>query len=360
VLDESLLKERLDRVVEANYPSATRGGVLLVGSPGRVHYLRAFGAIEELNFTYSTETIFDLASLTKPIVTATLLLMALEKGLVTLDDRLSDHMPALRGYRVGSLTLKSLISHNSGLPSHEHLYRFGRGREGYIKAIELACCPSRQFEREIYSDLGYILLGFLLEEVYSERLDVVAERELFKRLSMRLTGFNPSQPRELIAPTEVTRDRGVVWGQVHDENAYHLGGVAGHAGLFSNAHDLHVYMEALLTGKILGHRTLRLMTTPVNPANGGVFGLGWMIRTPIPPSGNRSETFEMTLFMGDYAEPYLAFGHTGFTGTSILVDMPSRVFVVLLTNRVYPTRENTNISRFRRLVHNAALSLIPR
>jgi len=346
-------EEDLDRFIEGKYRDVSRGLVVSVAVGGRVVYRKAFGSIPELGFEYRVDTIFDLASLTKPLVTALLYAKLLERGELSLEDTLDTVSKRFKGMRIGGLTLRSLLTHSSGLPPHIQLYRFGRDRETYVKVIEASYRESRAVE-EVYSDLNYILLGISLEDFFNEPLDSLARREIFTPLGMNDTFFNPPQDlKHRIAPTEVTEDRGLVWGSVHDENAYYLGGVAGHAGLFSTVLDLEKYLDAYTSGRLVRKPTVELMTTPINRGIGGVFGLGWMVKIPRPR--RPSPSYGYTAFMGDYAS-YGSYGHTGFTGTSILVDPEKSCWIILLTNRVYPTRANENIKRFRRLLHNFVLS----
>lgn len=354
-VDISLIKEKLDKFIEKNYKEVTYGFSTLVNYKGSVIYEKAMGNIPELDFAYRNDTIYDLASLTKPIVTATLTAMALEEGLISLEDQIGSISKRFMNLRIGKLTVRSLLTHTSGLPSHYPLYSIGSTEEAYIRGIEaLYDIQSTQYPREIYSDLNYILLGFLLEDIHDERLDKLAESKIFRRLDMNNTSYNPQVDKFRIAPTEKTKDRGLIWGKVHDENAYYLGGVAGHAGLFSNIYDLNNFMSNLINYKVVKKSTFKLMTHNWNKNIGGIFGFGWMIRNRAIT--NPSPAYSYSLFMGDYVTYEKTIGHTGFTGTSIVADLRKEIIVILLTNRVYPTRENDKILRFRRLYHNIIFS----
>jgi CubicO group peptidase (beta-lactamase class C family) len=194
------------------------------------------------------------------------------------------------------------------------------------------------------------LLGFILEEFYGKPLDEIWRSEVAVRLGLKSSGFKPRRNKENIAPTENTRDRGLVWGDVHDEKSYYLGGVAGHAGLFSTASEIDKIVQSLLNADTIPKGVFDLATRNRNESVGGMFGLGWMTKVPVPP--NRSDSFDLNGFMGDFA-PYGTFGHTGFTGTSVCINPESRIVCILLTNRTYPTRENTLNIRLRRLFHNS-------
>ncbi len=210
-------------------------------------------------------------------------------------------------------------------------------------------------EKVVYSDLGYILLGLAIEQVAGERLDVLASQWIFSELGMAEAMFNPPRAlAEKIAATEDDPDRGgVLVGQVHDENAWTMEGVAGHAGLFSTAMDLAVYAQTLHCGgrcedkRLLSPRSVELMTSSQTEGQNERRGLGWILQSPSTASA------------GDLLSEG-AFGHTGFTGTSLWIDPERELIVVLLTNRVHPTRERgvREIQRLRALVSNLAVAAI--
>jgi CubicO group peptidase (beta-lactamase class C family) len=342
-------KEKLHSFISENYSKASRGISVSVDAKGKNIFEFSTGKIEELDFKYSNSTVYDLASLTKPLATALLVMRYVEKGVIALEDSVSDFGLYGNGEKVGNLTIRSLLTHSSGLIPDYPLYRFGHGKESYMKAIAAVASDSKIYSREEYSDLNFILLGFILEEISGLSLAELAKSELYSRLGMEHTCFNPEFPRDTIAPTELTEERGLVWGKVHDEKAFYNGGVAGHAGLFSNLHDMRIFINAIVSGKVISRSTFNLMKEPANVYLGGMFGLGWMLKVPRP--SKPSVSFDYSRFMGDYAS-FGSIGHTGFTGTSVCFDPETGVSAIILTNRVYPSRQNLNILRLRRHVHN--------
>ena len=338
--------DRIDKIVLQNYKKAACGLTLAIVHDKKTIYQKSFGSIEKLNFKYTDKTIYDLASLTKSLITTTLIGKLLEKGEISLDDDLKT-IGFIKNSNIDNVTIKSLISHSTGFVSSYPLYNIGKNKKSYIKAIDLLY-NGEIYKKEVYSDLNFILLGFIIEYFYNDTLDNVARKEILDPLSLKNTSYNPEY-NDLIAPTEVTT-RGLLRGKVHDENAYYLGGVSGHAGLFSDINDLIIFMNKFLNGEILTSKTVDLFTTLQNKYLNGTFGYGWMVKTKRPE--NPSEAFGYSAFMGDYL-PYGSFGHTGFTGTSIVVNKNNNTFSILLTNRVYPSRDNTNILKFRRILNNA-------
>ena len=351
--DFSELETKLENFVISNYRTSTPGISIHVGKGDKTVFEYAGGGIDELNLHFDKNTVYDLASLTKPLATAMLTMKLLEKGKLALEDSMSTLGIYSQNEPVGNLTVRSLISHSSGLIPDYPLYKFGKDRESYRRAIASIGYTSEIYTTEKYSDLNYMLLAFVLEQLSGTTLDKLMEREITGPLGLSNTAFNPTVPKERIAPTETTEDRGQVWGKVHDEKSYWLGGVAGHAGLFSNLLDVVKFMRSFMDGKVISHNTRKLMTTPANRNIGGTFGLGWMIKQPRP--SNPSPAFDFSMFMGDYA-PFGTIGHTGFTGPSLCIDLGSGIFTVILSNRVYPSRDNLGILRFRRLFHNMVFS----
>ncbi len=341
--------EYLEKLQRESVPSVSRGIVCSVSHNGKRMYSNVIGEIPELSFKYNKDTIFDMASLTKPIVTATLAMKLLDRGKIGLEDPVSSYLKDKDNSYLSKFSFRTLLSHSSGLPDAYPLQKNGTLRKDYLNTIDAISKNSEVSKREEYSDLNYILLGLVIEEIMGETLDVIARKEIFEPLGMKNSSFNPMEERSRIAPTEVTEDRGQVWGTVHDEKADGLGGVTGHAGLFSTIEDVERYVSGFLEYKLFSRKTTELMTTPANEYLGGTFGLGWMIK------GDRTQasgpSYGFSLFMGDYCSKGTV-GHTGFTGTSLVMDLEHKISVAILTNRVYPTRDNTNILRFRRLFHN--------
>ena len=260
------------------------------------------------------------------------------------------------------ITVEQLLTHSSGLPPFLPLWRDTRGLDAYVRAIAEVPLSYQPGTRSVYSDLGLILAGRIVERIAGEPLDALLERRVFQPLGMRDTGFNPvhricpatddmgdAQLLARIAPTEIdTLFRDVhVHGMVHDENACAAGGVAGHAGLFSSARDLAVFAQMLLNGGSYGHvrvlarETVEDFTAAARPPC--TCGIGWA--KPASGAGAHASSGSGAAFSG------LAFGHTGFTGTSLWIDPARDQFVVLLTNRVNPTRENGRHIALRRELH---------
>ena len=291
-------------------------------------------------------SVYDLASLTKVIGLTTALMLAVEERKLDLDAAIQRYVPAFSGDSKKAVTVRMLLAHASGLPAWRPLFRETQGR---AEAIDLAVTTPLEAEpgaRETYSDLGLIVLTQAVETIYHERLDSLLERRVFRSLGMHSLGYLPAEDLPRIAPTELDRWRGrVLRGEVHDENAARMDGVSGHAGLFGSAPDLLTFAEWVLdgwTGEPEGRRTggsigssdrpsvspsvLREFTRRQELVPGSSRALGW--DTPTPGGS-----------AGDLLSPD-SFGHTGFTGTSLWIDPKQQLAIVLLSNRVNPTRDN--------------------
>lgn len=325
------------------------GAVVLVGRRGRVVWRRAYGAraLVPQREQMTADTIFDLASLTKVVATATSIMILVERGQVRLNDPLSRYIPEIRGGGRERITIEHLLTHRAGYAPD---FDLGKRWTGYDEAIRrlidepLRHPPGTRF---VYSDIGYIALGEVVRRVSGLPLDEFARRNIFEPLGMRDTMFRPSSALlSRIAPTETRRGQmrylggnpenagaeaeRILRGEVHDPTAHRMGGVAGHAGLFSTADDLAIYCQMILNGgqyqgrRILSPLSVAAMTRPrAVSAEGAARGLGWDIATSF--SSNRGDLF-----------PLGSFGHTGFTGTSIWIDPTSGTFVIFLSNRVHP------------------------
>lgn len=290
------------------------------------------------------DALFDLASLTKPI--AAIAAMALvERGILALDDPVAHFLDDYAGSDKADMTVRQLLTHTSGMPGRVQMFRYCRSREDMLAALH--AMPINPKPTVEYSSQGFMLLGLVLEAASGQRLPRLIEQYVFEPTGMTSTMFNP--PATETSRTVATEDcpwRGhIVRGQVHDENAVVLGGAAGHAGLFSTAGDLSRLCQALLAapadGKLLSPPA---MATLANSwAVPGSRPLGFW---PREPSGSSS---------GDLLSPH-AFGHTGFTGTSLWIDPTTGMYFVLLTNRVHPSRNGPSIAPIRRRFHNLAVS----
>jgi CubicO group peptidase (beta-lactamase class C family) len=312
----------------------------------------------------SSATIFDLASLTKPIATTTMAAILYERGQLELDAPVIGTLPEFRSAsdsRRDEVTFHMLLSHASGLPAYEKLYLKARSRDELLHAAlatPLTADPGTHAE---YSDIGFILLGLALERLSGEPLDVFCQREIFGPLGMSNTTFNPPEGiRTRIPPSadervEATtgqqtprstfRNR-IIQGEVQDENASVLGGVAGHAGLFSNAHDLAIFACAMLQGgsPILRPETVALFTRCESTPEGTSRALGW--DTPSTPSQS-----------GKYFGPN-SYGHLGYTGTSLWIDPERQLSITLLTNRTWPDCSNQAIKQVRPKFHDAVVEAV--
>lgn len=339
------LSTMLDSVAEAAIGDSVASAVAIaVGRYGRLLHLRGYGrtswAADAPAVTDST--LFDLASLTKVVATTTLAMMEEERGRLDLGRPVHDYLPELADSAKAGITVRMLLTHSGGLEAFAPLFREIRGRAAYLRAIDERPLAYEPGTATRYSDWDLVLLGMVLERIGGEPLDRLAERRLFRPLGMRDAGFRPD-PSLLgrVVATEVAEDRGgLIHGEVHDPNAWALGGVAGHAGLFASARDLAVFAQMMLNGGSYGPffaaspATVARWTAPQRP--GSSRALGWDT-----PAGESSA--------GRFSSAR-SFGHTGYTGTSLWVDPERGLFVVLLTNRVHPTSAETRHAELRRAV----------
>jgi serine-type D-Ala-D-Ala carboxypeptidase len=333
-----------EAIAERVFPAA----VIEVGNAGRLLWRQAFGTL-----TYAADsapatddTIFDLASLTKVVSTTPLVMQQVERGVLAVDDPVSGHVADWDGEDRADVTLRDLLAHCSGLPAWRPYFHELSGRDAYQRAISAEPLEYVPRTASVYSDLDFMLLGFIVDGrvPLAERFALMlTQMEVVEEIQ-----FNPPALwRGRIAPTEQDswRDRLLV-GEVHDENAAALGGIAGHAGLFGTAAAVGSYARHLLQvldGRSGVFRRATLETFVERQANipGSSRALGW-------------DTMLTTSSCGTRMSPR-AFGHTGFTGTSLWIDPEKNVYVALLTNRVHPTRANEGIQGVRRAVHDAVI-----
>jgi uncharacterized protein YbbC (DUF1343 family)/CubicO group peptidase (beta-lactamase class C family) len=364
---------RMDAVIrEAIAKHETPGAVVLVGRRGRIVWRKAYGdrATTPAREPMTVDTIFDLASLTKVVATATSIMILVERGQVRLTDPVWHYIPELKGESRDDMTVEHLLTHRAGYAPDFDLSEKWTGYDAALKKLyaeRLRFAPGTRF---VYSDIGYIALGEIVRRVSGMPLDEFARRNIFRPLGMRDTGFRPAMRlRARIAPTETRRgvmsylggaggDAGpegerVLRGEVHDPTASRMGGVAGHAGLFSTADDLAIYCQMILNGgkyngaRILGPLGIAAMTRPrAVSVEGAARGLGWDMATGF--SANRGDLFTPG-----------SFGHTGFTGTSIWVDPATGTFAVFLSNRVHPDGKG-NVTPLRARVATIIASAITR
>ncbi|MFN2399464.1 MAG: serine hydrolase domain-containing protein [Gemmatimonadaceae bacterium] len=322
----------IDRVVTRGISAGGfPGAAVVVGRKGAAVWQKGFGRIDwrtSSSRVSPTETFYDLASLTKVIATTTAVMILFDEGRISLDAPVQTYLPAFVGNSKDLVTVRHLLTHRSGLPASRDLWRITRTPEEARRVVvetPLQCSPGACF---VYSDLGAIVLAMIVESVSGTTLDVFVNERVFHPLGMTNTFFRPADAlRERAAPTEVTPPRGYpLRGEVHDENAYALGGVAGHAGLFSTAADLSIFAQMLLNGgEYNGVRVVSDSAIQIFSARtAGNRALGW---ASADGSGGSGQYFTDN-----------AYGHTGFTGTSMWLDPDREMFVVLLTNRVHAAR----------------------
>ena len=355
------LKPAYDLLDRAVSDGAFPGGVLAVGWNDGLA-IHPFGRLtrDAKASRVTAGTIYDVASLTKPIVTTTAAMLLVQQGQLDLDAPVASYLPEFAAAAKSDpdsswrahITIRMLLLHDSGLPWHRDFYKDAKGKDAILAramAEPLVREPGKQVE---YSDLGFILLGEIIERLTGESLDAFARQNIFAPLAMSSSMFSP--PRNLrarIAPTEndTSYRKRLLRGEVDDENAWAMGGVAGHAGLFSTAADIAAFAQMLLNGGIYAHHRLLARATIGQFTARQIIGdsaraLGWDV--PTEPSSS-----------GRYFSRQ-SFGHTGFTGTSLWIDPSRRLFVILLTNRVNPTRASEKIRQVRPALHDAVVEAL--
>lgn len=329
-LDGSRL-DSIDAVVAEGIDAGQMPGcVVLVARHGRVALLKAYGnrAIEPAIVPMTTDTVFDMASLTKPVATATSVMVLVDREMARLDDPVAQYVPEFGQNGKKAITIYQLLTHQGGLIADNPLRDYTDGPQEAFRRIfglETVAEPGKRF---IYTDVGFIMLGKLVQHVTGQGLDQFAAKNIFEPLGMSDTSYLPGKSLcDRAAPTE-RRDGAWMRGAVHDPRAHELEGVAGHAGVFSTAEDMAVYAQMMLgNGTYNGHRILsqkavRTMTAGY-PVPNGLRGLGWDVRTGY--SSNRGEGFSRH-----------AFGHGGFTGTAMWIDPELDLAVIFLANRLHP------------------------
>jgi uncharacterized protein YbbC (DUF1343 family)/CubicO group peptidase (beta-lactamase class C family) len=326
------------------------GAVVLIGHDGKVVYRKAYGsrALIPTQEPMTVDTIFDAASLTKVIATTTCMMKLLEEGKVRIDDPVTKYLPGFQGGK-SDITIRNLMTHFSGLRPDLALRPAWSGYDTGIQKALIDKPSGLPGARFVYSDINFILIGEIVHRLSGKTLSDYSREQVFEPLGMKDTRFNPP-PGEIarIAPTEIdpATDQ-PLRGVVHDETSRYMGGVAGHAGLFTTADDLAKFAQMMLDlGKpLFNPLTVRLFTSPQSPADQPILrGLGWDIDSPY--SSNRGHLF-----------PIGSYGHTGFTGTSIWIDPHSRSYVILLTNVVHPHRGKSLSSLRSRVATIAAAAL---
>ena len=352
--------KRIDGVVsEAIERRQTPGAVVLVARHGKIGYWKAFGyrALQPQEEPMTPDTIFDLASLTKVVATTPAIMILAQNGLLRIGDRVQRYLPRFTGAGKNEITVRQLLTHCSGLPADFDLSEAWEGHAAALERLWKISTQSEPGKEFLYSDLNFIALQEIVAAVSGKSLDVFAQTEIFRPLGMSETLFKPPASwLARVAPTE-SRVRSLQYlkgtappgspemlrGEVHDPTAWRMGGVAGHAGLFSSARDLAIFAQMLLDqGKYRGRTILSAlavtaMTSPQSPAGLPVRGFGWDIQSAY--SAPRGDLFNS------------GYGHTGFTGTSLWIYPPGETFVLLLTNRVHPDGKG-DVTRLRAVVAN--------
>lgn len=336
---------KLDSVIKAGIADhATPGATVAVARRGKLLVLRGYGHTDWASGAPLTtdSTMYDMASLTKVVATTTAAMILEDEGKLDINRTVVSYLPDYNAPEKSTITVRMLLTHASGIKSNFPLWKEAKGREQYFKGMitfPLVREPGSAVE---YTDWNMVLMQFIIERITGQTLDQFVQARVFGPLGMRDTQYLPPESLKLrIAPTETEDFRGgQVWGVVHDETAWVLGGVSGNAGLFSSARDLAVFVQMLLNGgsysgvQIVKPTTVARWTARQRPDASRA--LGW--DTPSPNS-SAGRFFSLR-----------SFGHTGFTGTSIWADPERELFVVLLTNRVNPTRDNQKIGPLRRAV----------
>jgi uncharacterized protein YbbC (DUF1343 family)/CubicO group peptidase (beta-lactamase class C family) len=334
------------------------GAVVVVGQNGRVIYRKAFGhrALVPRALPMNVHTIFDMASVTKVVATTTAIMQLVEQGKIVLSAPVSEYWPEFKANGKEAISVRELMTHYSGLPPDLELKPDWSGYETAMKMIVDVKPMVPPGTRFIYSDINFATLGELVHRVSGQPLDIYSSEHIFKPLGMKETRFKPPTSwLKRIAPTQYQEgDKGkMLWGEVHDPTAYNMGGVAGHAGLFSSAGDLTIFAQMLLNGgrykgaRVLSPLTVEKMTSPQNPPDKmAVRGLGWDLDSPF--ASNRGELFEVG-----------SFGHTGFTGTDLWVDPVTKTYLIILTNRVHPNGKGDVVQMRMQIATALAAALGP-
>lgn len=343
-----------DQVIEEglkrnSYP----GAVVMAGRHGQIFFTKAYGnkLVTPEKTPTEIDTIYDIASLTK-LFTATGIMILVERGKILLNDTVTTYYPRFGKNGKREITIAQLLTHTSGLPAWQALYKTVDNKEAALEELFNLKLDAKPGEAYIYSDLGYMMLGFIIEKVTKLAYKEFITQEILTPLKMYDSMFNPSSElKERCAATEIDNvyRKRLIWGETHDENAAAIGGASGHAGLFSTASDVARFCQMILNYgeldgvRILSPLTVLLMTENQVPYRFNVKrGYGWYI----------SSTLRGDIF------PLGSFGHTGFTGTSIWIDPVTDSFSILLTNRIHPNRDNTTINVIRSKYHSSLAAAI--
>ena len=347
------LTSRMDSIVRVGLEQgAAPGAALAVGRFGRLVHLKAYGAIDYAAGSPAVDptTLFDLASLTKVVATTTAAMILEEEGKLDLSRTVQSYLPEFSAPDKAGITVRMLLTHRGGLEAFAPLWKEWRGRADYLAQINARPLANPPGTKVVYSDWDFVLLGMIIERITGTTLDAFTAARVFGPLGMSSTRFAPDTNDAAlmrhVALTALDTLRGQIHGTVHDPNAWALGGVAGHAGLFGSARDLAVFVQMLLNGGTYAGTRIVKPTTIARWTSGQDVGssraLGWDTPSAVSSAGR-------------FFSPR-SFGHTGYTGTSIWVDPERGLFVVLLTNRVNSRGEATRHVQLRRDVADAVQS----
>jgi CubicO group peptidase (beta-lactamase class C family) len=339
-IDQKQLAKIDDAVAGAIDRGELPGAVVLVIHDDKVVFRKAYGhrAVKPEKVPMTADAVFDMASLTKPVATATSVMLLIEQGKLSPSDLVSKYWPAFAASGKDKVTVEHLLLHTSGLIPDNAIGDYADGKAKALERVAALALEGPAGERFRYSDVGFIVLGELVERVGGLPVDRYAKKHVFDPLKMTDTGFTPGEMlKSRVAPTGL-REGKIILSEVHDPRAFRMGGVAGHAGLFSTADDIARYCRMLLRGgeldgtRVLSERTVKLFTEPhavATPTKGkgdakGARSFGWDVDTSY--SAPRGNAFAKGT----------GYGHTGFTGTSVWVDPGTKTAVIILSNRVHP------------------------
>ena len=355
-LDKDRLDAARDTLAKGLDAKEYTCAVYLVARHGKIAAYGAMGRLggKESDPPAKIDTMFDMASVTKPVATGTSLMALVDRGALHLNQPVTDFLPGRDLPHLAGICVKHLATHTSGLPAWKALYTNGGTREGSIEELlQKTPLENPVGAKYVYSCLGYIMLGLVIEQASGMPLERFASETIYKPLGMKDSGFNPPKSKlRRIAKTAHSQFReGVLCGEVHDENACSLRGNSGNAGLFSTAPDISVFAQMILNGgefggvRVLSPLAVKRMTAnQINPGIGGQsFGFFASPNDMVP--------------MGDLFSN-ASVGHTGFTGTSLLIDPENDMFLILLTNRVHQSRDGGAFMRRRRWFHNIVASAV--
>lgn len=357
----SNVEDLINNAIRDNY---FPGAQLLVANSKEVIYNGNFGNYDftDNSLPVTSETIYDIASLTKVIATTTAVMILADRNLIDPDEKVSFYLPEFSSEEKNNITVKNLLLHNSGLKAWIPFYKTCKNKSDVFNTICSEKLDYTTGTKFVYSDLGFILLGFIVEKISRTSLDKFCEENIFVPLGMSFTMFNPNPDyQKLAAPTEndtYFRMRQIK-GEVHDESAFVMGGVSGNAGLFSNANDLNLYMKMLVNkGYFKDERRMNAKNQTFQLIKPGTITLFSQLFSNTGYENSRALGWDTYPKPNKYPSQCGSLisrnciGHTGFTGTSIWYDFDRDIYIIFLTNRIYPTRNNPGIFKFRPELHD--------